>query len=195
MKRANDNYRGHRAEIREAERIALSHDIERRIKEENEEFAAMTPAQKRVRIAKDVLEWMKAGKLVATNGQYLELYDDRRRTRGAHRVNGFECHACALGSVFAVAVERGVARPNVGGLRDTWNYDMRDRLEPYFEREQLLAIEAAFESCDWATNEDDPAVSFCSDIPKSTEDKPNGGRKRMERIMRNIIANNGTFIP
>jgi hypothetical protein len=199
VKKANDSYKGHSIELREAERIARQHDIERRIQEENEEFTAMTPAQKRVRIAQDVLEWMKFGRIVATNGEYMSVVDERDRQRKASTVNGFTCHACALGSVFAVSVERGLATPTRGSLNNTYDEDMRNKLGKHFDERQLLMIEDAFEG--FGASNDARATGFCADIKKyknvdgiSVRD-PDASRLRMERIMNNIIANDGTFVP
>lgn len=194
--KSNDNYRGHRDELREAERIAKQHDVERRIKEENAEFQAMTPAQKRVRIAKDVLEWMEVGRLVATNGEYFHLEDDSGRRRAGVVTNGFECHACALGAVFACAVERGMVRGATRGLGG-YGWEMREKLIPYFDEQQLLEIEDAFESfCDSGPVglADNPkAETFCYGIDGT--DRDDLARRRMTKIMSNIIANDGTFIP
>lgn len=186
---ANDTYRGHAAELREAKRIAAQRDVENRIREENDEFVAMTPAQKRVRIAKDVLGWMKVGRLVAKVGIYIDLFKEDGRSSYSRSVNGYECHACALGSVFAVAVERGAAKSPVG-LMSLDQESMHARLAEFFDRHQLLMIEDAFESRVDSCNQ--RATDFCVDIPKYIDGNP---RLRMERIMRNIIANDGTFVP
>jgi hypothetical protein len=195
MKKANDRYAAHAEEMREAEAIARQIDNEIRIRAENETFAKMTPAQKRVRIARDVLDWIKLGRLVATNGDYISLRDPRNTYRSAPTVNGFECHACALGSIFAVAVERELTKPPGRNIGATWDSDMRELLEPHFDRLQLLMIEDAFEGFSSSTNEE--AELFCSDIPKYIDGAkdPNAARLRMERIMRNIIANGGEFKP
>jgi hypothetical protein len=198
VKPAKDNYPGHAEEIREAERIAREHES---LRARNEQFAALTPAQKRVAIAEDVLQWIALGKLVAANGTYIRVVNGDSDARGAKTVNGFECHACALGSVFAVAVEREAVEPSKRGLMNTSDESMRKRLREFFDKDQLLAIEDAFEGFN---DSNLPRASmFCDDIPTyvtgpdgwSSRLDETAPRRRMERIMKNIIANGGEFKP
>jgi hypothetical protein len=125
-----------------------------------------------------------------------------------------QCRVCALGGLFVTAVQRA-DKLTVRELRKLEGYERSynladplvglsdDSVVPYLERffdkGQLFLIEAAFEGGrGWASaydvdvfdlKEDDyfKAKAFCGDLKT-----PAG---RMRRIMNNIIANNGTFVP
>ncbi len=95
--------------------------------EQNAAFAAMSPADQRVQIAKDVIQQLEAGKLRATKGVYLEsiitmetdlpegvedsgyLYVSQKdgETEMADIFGIMKrCQVCALGGLFVCAVER-----------------------------------------------------------------------------------------
>ena len=162
-----------------------------RVEGANLTFAAATPAQQRVLIAEDVLLWLKTGKVDAMQGIYLRVLDDDRVRYDLAKVNGFTCEACALGAIFACALERDQL-PRSGDPDDDGTAvserTMRRRLEPYFSEAQLKAIEGAFEINDayagWGPRNYGYALYKVS---KSAE-------YRMEAIMRNIIANDGSFV-
>lgn len=124
---------------------------------QNQLFRALQPDQKRVTIAKDVLKRLGSGLLVAKPGSYLELSDQVTDV-----VNGFKCEACAIGGVFACAVERGegggtvvyrnldawvgeVYMEGAGGPVTFMGSTMVDKLDGLFEAWQLRLMEAAFE--------------------------------------------------
>src|SRR5258708_27550174 len=102
----------------------------------NAKFARLSAADKRVAIARDVLEWLRFGKLRPVNGCYIDIEEDEEGNT-PERVNGYECQACALGSIFAVAVERDLVDQSL----DSDEFIMRDSLLPYFSEDQLFMIE------------------------------------------------------
>lgn len=177
-------------EWRLAERLARQAD-------ENARFAALPAKEQRVVIVKDVLEWLRVGKLKAKKQMYL-IPDPRVEDT----INGYSCQACALGGIFACAVERGVAGGTVR-TADGCTYfgsEIRDRLAPYFAASQLGLIEIAFEGGRAPAGAYDAAAfyagnaSLCTaaeDFNKNVRD----ARTRMERVMRNIIRHAGTFVP
>lgn len=190
----------------------------------NKRFAALDAASKRVAIAKDVLTWMKQRKLIADAGSYLGVVDNAGPTnpvsnwRGEVKVdspvvNGYTCATCAIGGLFACAVERGAAGGDIRApyKERVWDVNgigikMREKLGEFFDISQLLLIEMAFEqtstSCfngetmDSAEyralsyNQCIAAVAFGQRYPK-----PKQSGARMTAIMKNIIANGGTFAP
>lgn len=125
----------------------------------NKLFASLSPAKKRVAIAKDVLEWLRTKKLVARFGTYLSVFTapvaplpgDRIKEKATYKhdsevdvVNGGSCHACALGSVFAAAAERSCFKLSDQPGRAI-NRKAHDMLSPFFDVGQLNLIECAFE--------------------------------------------------
>jgi hypothetical protein len=131
-------------------------------------FSRMTKAQQRVRIAKDVIEWIEAEKFRPTNGTYINnlqasARDLRRRDseklgeRQARDVvrdaKKDYCQVCAIGAAFMCALDRADklkmkdAGFSLGGLGGLYFDDdtMRDYLGRWFSKVQLMAIEHAFE--------------------------------------------------
>jgi hypothetical protein len=171
MKRANDRYEGNDDELIYAESIAYAEHV----KAKNAAFKKMSSAEQRIEIASDVIQWLRAGRVIATSGIYLEPLE---RQEGAAKIDGVQCYVCALGAVFAVAVERdAVECSNVFSYREG---AMRGALAPYFDFGQLRMIEAAFE--EWS-------------YEKEFGDQYEDDAERMIAIMQNIIDNDGTFVP
>lgn len=201
----------------------------------NAKFATLTPAQKRVGLAKDVIKWMASGKLIAAGQDgasgYLEAVipyaeaparwtdtysvpDGYVRVptqafRDAGKVNGYACTACAIGGLFAAAVERDLCKltneygnvTSEDGASGIWGALSRAGL---FEKDQVVLIELAYEH--------DKCLPRDSREAKAGLDQTLVGRAiafsevdglsadferpaRLEAIMRNIIANKGTFAP
>lgn len=171
-----------RAEMKLARQIA---DRELAVIKANAKFAKLTPAQKRVAVAKDVLKHLGEGTLVATKGDYLSVYDTGP--------TGEECHACALGAVFACAtILDGGRKALTEDDSCLSSHTMVRELENagIFSTEQLRTIECAFEGWGPDTSEEygtEDTLAFNRGVTRP--------RTRMARIMRNIIANNGEFVP
>lgn len=187
------------------------------VKRENEAFAAMTPAQQRVAIAKDVLKWIALDRLVPTTGSYFDVWNKAALGIGSNayyrkKLDGQEallkpevkCSVCALGGLFACTV----ARANSITLYDVniaGQGAMHEYLAPYFDRRQLLLVESAFERVDFRPHREKYRIddygdeSFVQDLEVERAvafgcgyDKAD---KRMRAIMENIIANGGEFKP
>lgn len=183
-----------------------------RIRKANKRFAAMTKAQKRVAIAKDVLAALATKKIEAESGTYY------LRTKAlGDKLNGEQCNACAIGALFACQVERTpkLKLTDASDYYDStdvyWDedaheykegaaersfasYGMRETLRKFFGDKQLGLIETAFEQDDdycYDLNLDgdtvDAAIKFGS--------RYRSDRGRMRAIMENIVANRGEFRP
>jgi hypothetical protein len=178
----------------------------------NEEFAALSKREQRVEIAADVLEWISTKRLVPHVGMYIIVYDGGNvlPTCEVDDINGFNCQACALGGVFALASFRtglsiGEAAKGDGAI----NEEMHDRLEAYFDRSQLALIECAFEQStgfdygvvtpEQTRKARDFGVGVAHALDYFRFTGPEWDRERDARVMRaimqNIIDNDGTFIP
>lgn len=181
---------------------------------DNLAFEKLTPAQKRVTIAKDVIAQVKLGKIKAQRGTYVE--------HGVVEGNKIDsCTACALGSLFACAIDKPALKNFVEeeiGLEsgDTDFYydnqsEMQQALSPYFDVFQLELVESAFEqtatnidSADYeeiVTGEDsewritDPKIRKLVDKAVAFGNKFVGSKQRLIAIMQNIVTNKGTFKP
>jgi hypothetical protein len=174
-------------------------DIEAR----NREFQAMTPEQKRVAIAEDVIRYLNTKAIIAASGSYLKILNvpEKAVGTGIHTVIGSkECHACAIGSLFMASV----------GWRDGVNLDNRHRssvdravrmddddglmahLQDVFTEGALRRIEMWFEGEEYGGfrfggREADAASEFKDRFPNDEQ--------RLRLIMANIVANNGKLIP
>ena len=171
------------------------------------EFDKLSKKQRRIAVAKDVLKWLAMGRMTAKKKTYLaasQLTPDGK-------INGFNCRACALGGMFACVVEqkkgvnlhefnRGWADED-GGYRDYGSQEqMHDMLGEFFDADELRNIENAFEGRDREGGIVNGAGAFYDEMAFSEDAlKFNAGirspKKRMQRIMRNIIRNEGRFIP
>lgn len=196
-------------------RAALAAAIEREkqaIEKSNREFRLLPKYKKRVTIAQDVLAQMKAKRFIAKQRVYLELRDEDARDRFCDVRSGnakteecstlnsvlsdSSCEVCGIGSLFVAAAER--TRACVDGMSGVNDDDfMRQLLKDYFDMDQLLLIEAAFEGqyieaeCyeEEGVDKEDIAAALAFTWGART------ANARLERIMKNIVENRGTFVP
>lgn len=183
----------------------------------NAAFKSATKEQRRVMIAKDVLAQLKAKKIIARRGRWLVIPVKKSTPQDAQVCDVADkvtCSCCALGSMMLSEIRHNDAVTIGDADRDgrDWGYGMEknrvelwhkdsevyqstarngDRLRRYFTKAQLQLIEIAFESGDgnysaFSRTEERAAKLF------TTKDGPD---YRMRKIMENIIANNGKFIP
>jgi len=173
--------------------------LNKRIKARNRAFAKLSPEQKRVTIAKDVLEQLDAGRLTPTQGTYLSPRTKVCARSGSQQLAELlprieKCNVCGLGALFACAVGRAdkITLSEVGDFfaaneyRDIRggddirkvDFNVKDYLLGFFNSNQLRAIEHTFEQ--WT----DGVGVLMRGVPV---------RRRMVLIMENIIRNGGTF--
>ncbi len=144
------------------------------------QFKKMTSAQKRVVLAQDVIQQIKANKLIPHTGDYLWVLGatDADYSKEADEVfKKRKCEVCALGAAFVA----GVIRCDDLKL-DYHNRDeMIDYLKKYFDfsDDQLTKIEDYFEGFNYR---------------KTFVDKYYDEDLRLIAIMKNIIKNKGTLI-
>lgn len=186
----------------------------RRVDRDNAAFEKMSPAEKRVQIARDVIAQLNSKRLIAEAGLWLtadaglfnekDIKSDPEVKDLLSKVK--ECRGCALGGMFMCAVERAnklkfsqlecgknfePEYDDIGdeaiSMNDTFSY-----MKKFFTQHQLELIEAAFEQgvgvvYGRGTGPFNQAVDFANDI-----DDPS---IRMRLIMENIIKNKGIFKP
>lgn len=191
-------------------RAALEAAIARNNKEterRNRQFARLSNARKRVVIAQDVLDQLDLRRLVPTFGKYLEVpdevaqkfssWDDDDESIQVHEaLDGVSCKVCGIGSLFVAAVDRA-NECTVADMDQPQNdYFMREYLGDFFDLEQLVLVEAAFEgrlinSMETDLTEYSPevlaAIRFASKVRSASG--------RLKKIMQNIVDNGGTFVP
>ncbi len=151
------------AEIKNARRREAA-----RIKKSNTEFAKLTPAQRRVVIAQDVLSQLESGAMEAEEGVWAVFKKNIPNTPEVELQdflnNQNSCNACGLGSLFVCAVKR-FNHLKIGSVIENAVTDTRNDvclgdplirnnvtvtttlsyLRGFFSNDQLQAIENAFE--------------------------------------------------
>jgi hypothetical protein len=171
------------------------------------QFQSMTPAQKRVLIARDALTLLEGARILPTSGNYITrvrpLVSPDVQLQEVIKTNWLayehSCSACALGMTLIAACLR-FNDLTVGELYDDGSRVSRapvvEYLKRFFDADQLDLIEIAFEEGDVPT------------VLESTKLTPNevmdaivfgerfeGWREVMRAILNNIIQNEGVFVP
>jgi hypothetical protein len=170
----------------------------------------MTPAEKRVQIARDVLAQLFSKRLKAEPGVWLSgLKEKNLFTKTDVRKDPElkeilsktkQCEGCALGGMFMCAVERAdhlklSQLDAVKELKDNQTTyldahisedDAFSYMRKFFSQDQLDMIESAFEQGTGACHHYDAVEFIEGDVDPQT---------RMRLIMENIVANKGAFRP
>lgn len=191
-----------------------------RIKKMNAEFEAMTPEQKRVAIAKDVLASIAAKRFNVTTGHWVDFgravgnHNDWaiRAPAGQQLHEVFyreklteKCDVCALGSLFLCAVERAdkltvakAAGYDWGDLDEqvSLGHKLRctlvfDYLEQWFSMDQLRLMEIGFEMGRGQFRTSDEVEEKVAAFYLMVR-QPS---ERLRGIMENVVRNNGEFNP
>lgn len=178
-------------------------------------FSKLSRSEKRVAIAKDVIEQLKIGVIGARKGVYLNLeipYSSPisnllqigNKQLNKSMINGdVKCEVCAKGALLACHILKTnhitvsqAAKMDYEGDPDIY---IRNRLAKIFSQNQLDLIEAAFET--WVVADENrylqspygaptgiakKAVEFGKNYENTTE--------RLIAIMKNIIKNKGVFL-
>lgn len=172
-------------------------------------FEDISPAGKRVMIAKDVINKLKTKQFVAEAQTWLAQIDgsefitnkDLKESRQLKSIIGDltkpddpSCQACALGGCFMAAVDlfNDIKANDVtdGAVDGLWIETMSGYLNKFFDNDQLRLIEMAFEfgKGGFAPNNDEEQCA--SSMYWNAKDP----ETRMIGIMGNIIENNGQFV-
>lgn len=164
------------------------------VEKTNAKFDAATPAQKRVMIARDVINRIESKYIIADSGSFgrnIEGYGQAKEF-----INTKTCSVCAKGALFCSIV----GRVNKFKLEEfdsnaETNGDIESKIHApireYFSDEQIALIETAFEGEQYleSINIDTwEAVDFYEELRYSDHD-------RLIAICQNIIKNKGTFKP
>ncbi len=154
-------------------------------------LAKLSKKAMRIAIAKDVLSLLKAkDSIVAKSGVYLTcscdadaLINEVPLGNAQENIDVLtkECRVCALGALFVGAVDLY----NKCQLQEFGGYgNIVNKLRDFFSDKQLYLIEGCFEG-HW--DEKFVCRGFHNKYPEDAQ--------RMKAIMRNIIRNEGNFVP
>lgn len=184
--------------------------LDEKNKKANEAFEKLTPAEKRIQLARDVLAQLKRGDIEAERGTWLQadvptttvdLNTDLQTLLQATEV----CKACAFGSLFVAAVKRkndfkvldikglhltGVDEREIEDIQLDFD-EMANYMGPFFTKDQISLIESAFEGGGLHNNK--KSINFLEEVDASDPWLDDSIRLRL--VMENIVANDGTFKP
>lgn len=174
----------------------------------------VTKAELRVRVAKDVLKWLKNDELKVSTGEYVTPENVKFPSVGdaqQHVDKLKQCTVCALGSCFIGLVNQ-MDKLDLQELFQIRMYSntsgpifedkMRNYLREIFSETQMLLIESAFEMQDMrGSNYHDVNISAVNiaraiEFGKQHDHTIDANAKsRLKAIMNNIVKNKGIFIP
>jgi hypothetical protein len=165
------------------------------IQQDNEAFNKLSKSEKRVQIAKDVLDRIEIKQLTLKQGKILNLIDFRSyeydvSLKEVLNTQKVECTVCAKGGLFMGYVGR-TNDFQVGSMDGDPSMTTSEmfKLRELFTQKQLNTIEYVFEGSPYegrfTTREATRAVAMCRKYNDSTE--------RMQAICENIIRNKGAF--
>jgi hypothetical protein len=181
------------------------------IKKKNEAFLKLSPAQKRVEIAKDVIKQLNSKKLIAAHMVYVRTEIDNIEgiTPETQLKKIFDkseyCRVCGIGSLFVCTVKRANAivcsdvmgctcKSCISDMSDVDQETITSYLKKYFSVKQLQYIEIAFESRDDVVLSAKDVVNYKEARSFfAYESNQFSADYRMRTIMQNIIDNKGTF--
>ena len=185
------------------------------IRRANAAFEKLSPSDKRVAIARDVLAQLDAGRITAKTGVYIRSFDlvnlideSAKDVQLQSLLSAVEeCNVCALGSMFICGVNIAnnlpVKRVTTYGSEVSGS-DAKKYLRRFFTNGQLGLIESAFETGDMLSNYSRvpkrdyallrAAIRF-GELFDVEDENWMRDELRLRAIMENIIVNDGTFRP
>jgi hypothetical protein len=197
--------------------------INKMIQENNVAFKTATKAQKRVMIAQDVLAQIKAKRYVADSGTWVDPTFSGKWNHDAPNDNASvqqmfaskeieSCSVCALGSMFmsctnlnnhTTFAQFNCESDDIGSMIDREDGGFSNGLDRFFTKNQLTLIEIYFEKGDGYFSIENDTVDTNSRFYKSIDfnhvyafyDECDSDQERLTAIMKNIIKNDGTFVP
>jgi len=180
------------------------------LEEKNKEFKKSTKPQQRVLVAQDVLAQIKAKRYLASPGTWaiptysvpdknLKEEDSVQKLFAIKTIK--TCNVCALGGLFmsctnlnnnTTVTELGEAC-ELGDSLEYGDQKLSNGLNRIFTKNQLILIENYFENAD-GYYAPEATVTMTDHINLFNEKYPNP-QDRLKEIMKNIVENNGTFVP
>ncbi len=170
----------------------LENKLRAQISRSNKRFAKATKVQQRLMIAKDALKQLKCGRFFAACGTYFEAPADAHCTVDLQThllTKDVTCRVCAKGAMFA---SKAICGNEVKLTAASYGFDAQEETcvaeLGCFSTSQLSRIEIFFEG--WAGD-----AGYLKNKCRKFYGKYPDNAVRMAAIMKNIIANKGTFKP
>lgn len=158
-------------------------------------FSRLSKAQKRVAIAQDAIQQIKAGQFQIEDHVWAELLlddgEDMTVNQQALLVGKpVQCKCCAVGACFlsSMRLDNRAEFNSTAEQNDAYR-----QLKRYFSKDQINQIEAAFELGDGAVTADDDDEKYGRAIRFGRRFK--NQERRAIGIFKNIIRHGGQFVP
>ena len=128
------------------------------IKKWNNYFNGLSPEEKRVAIAKDVIAQLKAEKIQACSGVYIDIEDvpNDGNISLQKYLPETQCEVCALGALFHSHIKYNNKVSYKDYLNESTSNLIVEKLQNYFSFEQMSMIEYAFEGFNYGICDDEP---------------------------------------
>jgi hypothetical protein len=162
----------------------------KRIEKTNELFNSSTPEEKRVMIAQDCIDRIKAKLLDPQRQRIIRLPNWAYVNK--ENVNSITCEVCAKGGLLASYVGRVNNFDESSNISNNDDNIAHNKLLEIFTLEQLAIIENAFEGVKYILSVD-ISDSLGSALRKFYLDYETD-EERLIAICENIIKNNGDFV-
>jgi len=172
------------------------------------QFKELTKAEKRVEIAKDIIQQVKVKTYKPKHFVYLNVIGGKKLGDNYSMQNALlnkevKCDVCALGAAFCSLVKfdnklnlQEAKNAGFGGYVPDGGVNARGRLEKYFSERQLALIENAFEKTDFFTRKRRIFGDECERARNYfAVNKCNTPSKLLISIFQNVVDNKGTFKP
>ena len=193
--------------------------INEALRKSNAAFKKATKAEKRVMIAKDVLAQIKAKRYIPESGTWVDAnWNIRGGIDEIHETDSVQklfadrtietCSVCALGGLFMSCTNLNnntcVSDINYGGEgteigeRIEEGDTLSNGLNKIFSKKQLQLIEVYFEKGDGWFGEAGYTGNYIGEDSRHVEyfnEAYPDDDERLVEIMKNIVANDGTFVP
>lgn len=159
------------------------------VAQRNFNFSFLTPAEKRVAIARDVMQQVLLKRFVPEAGCYVQPSSYTAEEKVVQR-----CNVCAIGAVAVALLGTDEGHKACRGIRNSAMLD-------FFDYTQLREMESAFEESAYRHLDDDGEcqrdyVELWEEHNLSqNSDGPGHDDTRLLLIFANIINNQGTFCP
>lgn len=190
--------------------------INEALRKSNAAFKKATKAEKRVMIAKDVLAQIKAKRYIAESGTWVDAnWNILSEIDGTESVQKLfadrtieTCNVCALGGLFMSCtnlnnntcvddINYGGEGSELGAMIE-YGDTLSNGLNKIFSKKQLQLIEVYFERGDGWFGEDGFSGDYIGEDSRHVKDFNDAypdDDERLVEIMKNIVANDGTFVP
>lgn len=171
--------------------------INKDLEAQNAWFASLSVAEKKMAIAQDVIDQVRAEQYVARKGQYFVLPDEDfdnvcEGNPQEMLVEGTVCKVCAMGAIFASRIRLGNSVSEVGSY-GSMDLPILAAVEGVFTYDEMKVIETGFEGSVYGFYPEDDNVIKLRRAATNFAYSVGDPQERLIAMMYGIINNNGNI--